>query len=188
VHHIKERNKGGGNDEDNLIVICLSCHTDVHSTVPFARRFSYEELKGHRDELVKLVREGKLSAPEAAEVDQATRRLADATHAAPAREQDLSPEAVEVLLKAVNAQGPDQGSVMLTETFEGLTVTMGSEALGIGHEKRRLQAKYKKAVKDLDRCGFLEHSGRACWDVTDEGFLAADEIMVARGQSSATPK
>ena len=58
VHHIVERNQGGGNEEDNLIVTCLSCHTDVHSKVPFARRFSVNELKGHRDALVKMVEEG----------------------------------------------------------------------------------------------------------------------------------
>jgi hypothetical protein len=52
VHHIIERNHGGTDDEDNLIVICLACHTDVHTKVPFARRFSVEELKGHRDAVI----------------------------------------------------------------------------------------------------------------------------------------
>ena len=33
VHHIKERAKGGGDEEDNLIVTCFSCHSDVHTHV-----------------------------------------------------------------------------------------------------------------------------------------------------------
>lgn len=60
VHHIIERAKGGDNNEDNLIVTCLSCHTDIHTKVPFARRFSVDEQKGHRNEVVRLVNDGTL--------------------------------------------------------------------------------------------------------------------------------
>src|SRR5258708_39409703 len=60
VHHIIERSQGGTHDEDNLIVVCFSCHSDVHTKVPFARRFSPDELRGHRDALVKMVTDGKL--------------------------------------------------------------------------------------------------------------------------------
>jgi 5-methylcytosine-specific restriction endonuclease McrA len=56
VHHIIERNQDGDNDEENLIVICLSCHSDVHTTVPFTRRFTVEELKGHRDAVIRAGR------------------------------------------------------------------------------------------------------------------------------------
>src|ERR1041384_3841592 len=55
VHHIDERSKGGTNEEDNLIVICLTCHTDVHTTVPFTRRFTVNELKLHRDSLIQAL-------------------------------------------------------------------------------------------------------------------------------------
>src|SRR5947209_16995399 len=57
---IVERSKGGTHDEDNLIVTCQTCHTDVHSSVPFMRRFTPAELKGHRDALIKLVSAGTL--------------------------------------------------------------------------------------------------------------------------------
>ena len=62
VHHIRERAYGGTDDEDNLIVICLSCHTDIHSDVPFARRFTAEELKMHRDKTIQMVNDGTLLA------------------------------------------------------------------------------------------------------------------------------
>src|SRR5262249_10230385 len=65
VHHIIERSNGGTDHEDNLIVICLPCHTDVHSRVPFARRFTPSELKMHRDAVVRMVAEGKLIAASA---------------------------------------------------------------------------------------------------------------------------
>src|SRR3972149_9786927 len=64
VHHIKEKNDGGTDEEDNLIVTCITCHSDVHSQVPFTRRFSVEELKGHRNALIKMLEEGKLPRDE----------------------------------------------------------------------------------------------------------------------------
>src|SRR5215475_7064434 len=70
VHHIDEKSQGGGNEEDNLIVVCFSCHSDVHTQVPFARRFSKEELKGHRDALIRMVEEGKLSAADTDDADE----------------------------------------------------------------------------------------------------------------------
>src|SRR5688572_30318128 len=62
VHHIVERVQGGSNDLDNLIVTCMSCHSDVHTKVPFARRFTHAELKSHRDTLYVMVASGTLPA------------------------------------------------------------------------------------------------------------------------------
>lgn len=55
VHHIVERADGGTDDLDNLIVICLTCHSDVHSDTKLTRRFTPEELRQHRDALFELV-------------------------------------------------------------------------------------------------------------------------------------
>src|SRR5215470_9735207 len=71
VHHIVERNEGGSDDEDNLIVTCFSCHSDVHTKVPFARRFSVAELKGHRDAVIKLIEDGTLVAADSDDTDEA---------------------------------------------------------------------------------------------------------------------
>jgi len=70
VHHIIERAKGGTNEEDNLIVTCQTCHSDVHSHVPFMRRFTRDELKGHRDALIQLVSGGALPAEDADDTDE----------------------------------------------------------------------------------------------------------------------
>ena len=60
VHHIDEQALGGGDDIDNLIAICVSCHSDVHTNTKLTRRFSIKELKIHRDNVYQLVAEGKL--------------------------------------------------------------------------------------------------------------------------------
>jgi hypothetical protein len=179
VHHIMERGQGGGNEEDNLIVACFSCHSDVHTKVPFARRFSIAELKGHRDALIKMVEEGKLPADDTDDADQVMLSLLREPQKAQA---PLSSEATEILLRAVNTTGVEQGSVLVSLHSEGLTIKMGDTPLTIGHEDRRTQAKYNRAIKELVGCGLLERASEDVLDVTDEGYLAADEIMVSQGQ------
>src|SRR5262245_18191447 len=60
VHHIHERAQGGSDDADNLIATCISCHAEVHTETKLTRRFTEVELKMHRDEVYRLVAEGKL--------------------------------------------------------------------------------------------------------------------------------
>ncbi|WP_128805077.1 HNH endonuclease [Klebsiella grimontii] len=49
IHHIVAQSEGGLDDEDNLIPICISCHSSVHSRMHMTKGFSRAELKGHRD-------------------------------------------------------------------------------------------------------------------------------------------
>jgi hypothetical protein len=174
VHHIIERNQGGTNDEDNLIVTCMSCHTDVHSKVPFARRFSVEELKGHRDTLVRMVEQGVLPADDTDDTDQVMLALLGAKSKVQA---PLSSEATEILLRAVNAKS-QQGCVIMSLSFEGLGITMGDSGLTIPNADGRTQARYRRAIKELRQAGLLERLSEDVFEVTDEGYLAADEIAV----------
>lgn len=75
VHYIKERKDGGTNDDDNLIVTCMSCHSDIHTKVPFARRFSHAEQKMHRDSTFEAVRSGSLPATDSDDTDVAITAL-----------------------------------------------------------------------------------------------------------------
>jgi hypothetical protein len=174
VHHIIERNQGGTNDEDNLIVTCMSCHTDVHSKVPFARRFSVEELKGHRDALVRMVEQGVFPVDD---IDDAAEVMATLLRASAKSSSDLSPEATELLLHAVNAKA-QQGCVMVSLSFEGLCITMGDDGREIPNDDGRTPAKYKRALKELRQAKLLDRLSEGVFEVTDEGYLVADEIMV----------
>jgi hypothetical protein len=179
VHHIVERSQGGANDEDNLIVTCMSCHTDVHSKVPFARRFSVEELKGHRDTLVRMVEQGVFPADD---IDDAAEVVAGLLRASAKAPSSLSPEATEMLLRSVNGKA-QQGCVLVTESFEGLSIMMGDDGRTIPNEDGRTQAKWKRAVRELREARLLDRHSEGVFEVTDEGYLAADEIIVSRGQS-----
>jgi 5-methylcytosine-specific restriction endonuclease McrA len=65
VNHIIPLSEGGTDDTDNLIPVCLTCHSDVHTQTRLTRRFSAEELKQDRDMTFRLVEEGKLPSGEA---------------------------------------------------------------------------------------------------------------------------
>src|SRR5207248_10160091 len=122
----------GGNEEENLIFVCFSCHSDVHTKVPFARRFSEEELKGHRDALVKAVADGRLPTTDTDDADEVMLALSRGQPAALEPHASLSPEATAILLRAVNTDGPQQGVVIAALTCDGLSRT----ACDKGRERR----------------------------------------------------
>lgn len=157
VHHIKERSQGGSNDPDNLIPICISCHSDVHSKVPFMRRFSEQELKLHRNSVYQAIREGKLVADEQTEVRTVAR--------GPIGEDglpNLIPEAVNLLISIAQGDGSfyDQSGM---ETYESTY--------------NREMATQHEAFEQLRRAGFIRHSGGVVYVITLRGYTAADGYL-----------
>ena len=70
VHHIRPESGGGSNDFDNAIPLCFDCHADVghyNSDHPRGNRYSYTELRRHRDRLYVQVESGHLPPPDAQE-------------------------------------------------------------------------------------------------------------------------
>lgn len=180
VHHIHERSQGGGNEEDNLIVTCLSCHSDVHTKVPFALRFSEEELRGHRDALVEMAAEGRLPTADSDDADEtiagiiATIRKAPETASVP-----LMPEAVELLLAAARTEGDRQGLLYASTATGRLRLIAGNGHDWFPFGDRRAEAKYKAAVEQLFAHGLVDGEfGLTSW-VSHSGYLAADEIAVS---------
>jgi len=154
VHHIKPRSGGGSNELDNLIAICISCHIDVHSTIPFVRRFSEQELKLHRNSVYEAVRDGKLVPDERSDVRIATSHPIVA-HGLPS----LIPEAVNLLISLARGDGCiyDQ---------------QGHEAYG--SKFTREMATQREAFQQLRQCGFITHSGGELYVMTMQGYTAAD--------------
>jgi hypothetical protein len=177
VHHIIERGHGGTNDEDNLIVSCMSCHSDIHSKVPFSRRFTPEELKGHRDALVKMVAEGKLPADDTDDADQTMAAIVNALRTTEETKITLSPEAVELLLAAVTCEGSRQGVIVASYTNSGLTLNAGNRAGFFNRGDMRSEARYEHAVGQLVSCGLARQDSGVVYKVTYPGYLAADELM-----------
>lgn len=175
VHHIKEQSKGGADDESNLIVVCFSCHTDVHTNVPFARRFSNGELIGHRDALVRAIANGQLPVDDTDDTDEAVARLIASLHQL-ARPLDLLPEAAEILVKAVSGEGWAQGAVHAIN-YDGGFVIKVAGAITLGEGDRRTQVRYKHGLKQLLNASLLDHVSGEQYEVSYDGYLVADEVL-----------
>jgi hypothetical protein len=179
VHHIIERSEGGSDDEDNLIVTCFSCHSDVHTKVPFARRFSVAELKGHRDVVIRLVEVGTLAAGDTDDTDEAVALIVQEMRAVPKPQIELLPEAVEILTKAVAVEGGMQGMIHFVRHEMWFSLLVGGVDQFSYNDHRR-QARYKKALDQVLQCRMVEWRCDQILDVTYAGYLAADE-MLSRG-------
>lgn len=62
-HHIIAKSDGGGDTLDNCLPVCFNCHANIgHYNVqhPKGNKYSALELKGHRDKLYSLIKQGKL--------------------------------------------------------------------------------------------------------------------------------
>ena len=60
VHHIQPREEGGTDNPDNLIALCVTFHSSVHTKTNMTRNFTLTELKQHRDNTIAAVRDGRL--------------------------------------------------------------------------------------------------------------------------------
>jgi hypothetical protein len=180
VHHIKEKSQGGTHDPDNLIVTCLSCHSDVHTHVPFARRFTHEELKGHRDTLSRQVAEGRFADDDSDDTDEVIRSVLRAIQASIGERPQLTAYAAEILLCAADAAGLHQGVIMYVRTFQGTSIQANQRNLISAPKDARLTACYKGGLDQLSRYGLIESPNGKVYHVTYEGYLLADELK-ARG-------
>lgn len=188
VHHIVGRRQGGEDSLDNLIAVCLTCHSDIHARVPFTRRFTPEELKQHRDRTYQLVDEGKLCA--ATDVGNGIEPALSAFISAlaggaavGASRSDLPPgqslSAFAVILLVEAAQSKD-GTVLLAENMQGLVAkTKDKSMCDTGNP--RSEAECRDALGQLVSLGLVESVGHKeeVFRVTHQGYLLADEIVAA---------
>jgi hypothetical protein len=59
IDHIDPAADDGGNQGENAIPVCFDCHAEIHSynpRHPKGRKFTPEELRGHRDQWLELCR------------------------------------------------------------------------------------------------------------------------------------
>jgi len=175
VHHIIEQSQGGGNEEDNAVPLCVTCHQGVHARVPFARTFTPEELKGHRENLYEAVASGRLPREE----EQAsTLELALGELQEPPEEEGISPEACHILIEAARAED----HVMLMPTLSHIHLQAGSIQESIPSRAGRREAEVRSAIRELENSLFIELTGFATdsggiWRVTLEGYEAADRLI-----------
>ncbi|MBN2134086.1 MAG: HNH endonuclease [Sedimentisphaerales bacterium] len=183
VHHITEPSKGGTNAPDNLIAICLTCHSDVHTKRPFTRRFTAEELRQHRDTVLALVADGKLIPPEEDDTVSAHYEgIRLSRFSQEAGIPDLPSEAIDILIAASESR---HGRVLMTLTSGGFAIGTGGRNV-IQTQEPRDEARYRQAMKVLQETGCLDPCGYKgeVFRITHDGYLLADQLLALRARSA----
>ena len=97
----------------------------------------------------------------------------------------LTPEARALLIAAVNDK--QNGAIFMTGSFAGLSISVGnSEFVETGD--RRSEAKWKRAVEELQQAGFIEAPGGdgSLLEVTHAGFQMTDTLSGKEQPTAAT--
>ncbi len=187
VHHIVPRSEGGSDDLENLIALCITCHTDVHTKAPFTRRFTARELREHRDSVYRLVLDGKLPSAAVTSGSVPALRLDDLSlpqlRREPSVSTGLNDKAIEMLITAAQSE---VGAIVIFWHSEGPSITAGKVNM-LGSSDPRERALCRHAIDELRTAKLIERtSGDRTleqYSVTHTGYLRADEIL-ATGTSS----
>jgi hypothetical protein len=98
-----------------------------------------------------------------------------------AEESRLRPEAVELLLRAVDGEGACEGVIALTKTDHSTSLSIGQE-----HKTLRTEgdaARYEAALHQLSDRRLIEAKTADVWHVTADGRAKANELL-SFGQQS----
>ena len=172
VHHVIEKAQGGSDDPDNLLPICLSCHTDVHSTVPFTRRFSVNELKMHRNQLYQLVASGRIPDDSSSRVQSPVAQSKPSGLTA----QDAYPLDQEAVFILQTVASSKSGGLIMVETNVGLAAKTESAVLLDPQDGPRAVASFRHSLGQLRAAGLMELRSDSYAQMTHAGYAVADDI------------
>ncbi len=185
VHHIQPREDGGSDEPENLIALCVNCHSSIHTKTCMTRHFTAAELQQHRENTIAFVREGRFvensEPPTNADAIVAAIFSALAKPAAP--KVDILPEAIEILIMAANSGG----TILPYQYDNGWVLVCGQKEFGGDETDPRTQATYRKAFNELVESGLVEHAQRNVFGVSHDGYLLADQLIAAERLRMAHP-
>ncbi|MBZ6767391.1 HNH endonuclease [Klebsiella oxytoca] len=171
IHHIVAQSEGGLDDEDNLIPICISCHSSVHSKMHMTKGFSRAELKGHRNAVYDMVEKGKLPAQPQVTGDEmhALSTVIIETLKAEGKSQDLSERATEILLAAACEESP----ALINRTDDGIIIESNGQTF---HFYSKEVKQYPDELFELAHAGFMSLDG-ATSSITNAGIAHVQKIV-----------
>ncbi|HAT7728841.1 TPA: HNH endonuclease [Enterobacter cloacae] len=171
IHHIVEQSEGGSNDEDNLIPICILCHSSIHTKMQMTKGFSREELKGHRDAVYDMVEKGKLPLqPQmTGEEMHALSAVVIETLKAEGKSKDLSDRATEILLAVACEESP----ALIERTGGGFFITINRQNFFFNSKNAK---QYPEELFELAHAGFMSLDGGQS-NITDAGLAHVQKLV-----------
>lgn len=171
IHHIVERSNGGTDDEENLIPICINCHSLVHVKTQMTKGFGPDELKGHRDEVYDMVAKGKLPAqPQitGGEVHAISAAIIGTLNAEN-KSRDISDRATEILLAAACEEAP----IEVVNNEHGSYVRIGGQIFFFSESDGK---QYPDEFFELAKKGYLSLNGNLA-RLTESGVFHVQELV-----------
>lgn len=178
VHHIIPIAEGGSDDLANLIPICISCHSDVHTATRLTRRFKAEELRLHRDAVYKLVEAGSLPASSDTTssfeqlAEQVSREIRD--HLDESRPSGIPHGSIELLLAAACENEP----LRLSRNDEHVTITTGQRMF---HTQVSAERELPDVVDPLVDTRLMRRIGDAL-EITPLGQTMVDDLVSSQAR------
>ena len=171
VHHIIEQCDGGTHDEDNLLPVCIGCHSFVHSKMQMTKNFTAKELQGHRDEVYEMVAKGKL--PAQAQVTGGEMQALSATILQTLKNQNedtkLSEHAAELLLAAACEE--DKLKVQRFET--AFHISVGGQNFTLNADD---EAQFPKEILELVSKGYVR-IGSDYAEISESGVSHVQDLV-----------
>lgn len=185
VHHVDEKAQGGTDDYDNLIPVCLTCHSDVHTRRPFARRFTQNELRQHRDQVYRMVAEGVLVPPEepSPRPPLSVSRVQETVYESATRIggdlEKLSLDAIRILVSMARGDG----HLIFSSHMGGRDLRAGTLEEEVPHTNHRRGKEIDAAIDELERSRLItrtDHDRYArLYELTILGYTVADDLDTA---------
>lgn len=165
VHHIREKSNGGTDDLDNLIPVCIQCHSAIHTKTKMTRAFTETELKISRDLVYEMVAEGKLLTNNINPTSELAQMVSILNEEFSKRKEDknLSKTAMEILVKAYYYNT----NIYTTYSGDYSYVKIGSEMLFLNNEKYHkypsqiIELLEKEYVSEVDNYLQITDTGQA---------------------------
>lgn len=172
VHHIREKSQGGTDELDNLIPVCIQCHSGIHTKTHMTKSFTESELKKSRDAVYEMVASGKLPATEAVQISD-LQQLVSIFAEKLSKENsnnNLTEKSIELLVKAYYYDA----SSIITKNSDGYCyIKIGSEMMFLQIEKYQV---YPSEIVNLLENGFLLEKNRNL-TMTEKGKAFITELI-----------
>lgn len=171
VHHIVEQCDGGTHDEDNLLPVCIGCHSLIHTKTQMTKNFTANELKGHRNEVYDMVEKGKL--PAQAQVTGGELHALSAIILETLKAQNKDTKLSEIAAELLLAAACEEDKLQVQKHERSFRITVGGQSFYLNADEG---AQFPKEILELVNKGYVT-VGNDFAEISDAGISHVQELV-----------
>jgi len=171
IHHIIELAYGGSNEEDNLIPMCIFCHSSVHTSPQMTRTFSAQELKGHRDAVYEMVEKGKL--PVQAQITSGEMQVIAATLIQTLKNEGKDMKLSETAMQILLATACEEAPIKLKRHQDSFFLSVGSQNFILRSENG---GRYPSELLELEQANYIDRDDMIAY-ISARGLAHVESLV-----------